>query len=343
MNRLKEILVEKGTISGERKNPLQPLLDDHTVSEIYINGPLDIYTKREGKKTKKEHASFADHEHIKDVLDRISDETPLRITRAEATVIIEKKRLLDRKALDRNKSLAGGLHNMLALFTKARANIVITGQSGTLKSTLLDTLLDETGNDRLVVIDPKGEIRPRPNAVILHRTDNALDEALRLKAETIAINDVPVCLPDLLDIMLSGVNCIFTLEAATEDCARDLLLLKSAETYPNIPFKILKRLVFQTMDILVRMKRSAYLFDDQIVAEEVSAFTIGSSPYQKHETLYLSTLASYGGECANPALPCFIYKNKGLTSRLRDKLFSAGIRDKWLTEKFKWEDSRSCY
>lgn len=338
MSKLKELLVERGAISGERKDPIQPLLDDPAVSEIFINGPLDIFARREGK-IKKEHASFADHEHINDVLSRIADETPHKVIRAKPAFVIEKKKVLDRKILEHNQSLAGGIHKMLALFMKAKANMVIAGQSGMLKSTLLDALLDETGSDRLVVIDPKGEIRPRPNAIILHRTGKeALDMALRLKAERIAINDDPSCLPDLLDIMLSGVSCVFTLEADTEKHASDLLLLKIAERHPHIPFAVLKRMVYLTMDALVHMERR-WRHDDPVVANCVSVFAVSKSMYQKSAEAFMPALAYYGGSYGDPRASCYYNKDSGIPFRLQNKLSLAGIPDKELLDKFSRERS----
>jgi hypothetical protein len=335
LSKLKELLVERGTVSGERKDPIQPLLDDSAVSEIFINGPLDIFARREGK-LKKEHVSFADFEHINDVLSRIADETPHKVIQVKPAFVIEKKKVLDRKVLERNQSLAGGIHKMLALFMKAKANMVITGRSGMLKSTLLDVLLDETGSDRLVVIDPKGEIRPRPNAVILHRTgSDALDMALRLKAERIAINDDPSCLPNLLDIMLSGVSCVFTLEAATERCAKDLLFLKAAESHPHVPFAALKRMIHLTMDLLVHMEHRWH--NEPVVADKVSAFAVYSSVYKAGDELCMPTLAYYGGNYSDPRASCYYNKDSGIPFRLRNKLSLAGIPDKELVDKFNRE------
>ena len=51
--------------------PLEPLLQDETVTDILVNGPFDIYVERQGK-LEKTTAQFRDGQHVINVAQRIA-------------------------------------------------------------------------------------------------------------------------------------------------------------------------------------------------------------------------------------------------------------------------------
>src|SRR6266567_4546404 len=46
--------------------PIQPLLDDPTVSEVMVNGPNLVYAERKGK-LEKTDVKFKDNDHVREV------------------------------------------------------------------------------------------------------------------------------------------------------------------------------------------------------------------------------------------------------------------------------------
>src|SRR5215470_18687088 len=50
--------------------PIEPLMQDPTVSDILVNGPRDIYVERRGK-LERARAMFRDDAHLMQVIDRI--------------------------------------------------------------------------------------------------------------------------------------------------------------------------------------------------------------------------------------------------------------------------------
>src|SRR5947209_4648718 len=50
--------------------PIQPLLDDDSISEVMVNGPKQVYIERKGKVLRTE-VTFHDDEHVMRVIDRI--------------------------------------------------------------------------------------------------------------------------------------------------------------------------------------------------------------------------------------------------------------------------------
>src|SRR5437588_1189350 len=65
MRILQEILDE---VTGY--GPIQPLLQDESISEIMVNGPKQIYVERDGRLTKTDR-HFRDNQHVMRIIERI--------------------------------------------------------------------------------------------------------------------------------------------------------------------------------------------------------------------------------------------------------------------------------
>ena len=58
--------------------PLEPLLDDPTVTEIMVNGPDKVYVERDGQLNRTD-VTFDDEAHLRRVIDRIVTQVGRRI------------------------------------------------------------------------------------------------------------------------------------------------------------------------------------------------------------------------------------------------------------------------
>ncbi len=165
--------------------PIEPLLDDPTISEVMVNGPSRIYYERKGRL----HLSdlqFEDDDHVRRVIDRIV--SPLGRHVDEASPIVDARlpdgsrvnviippisligptitiRKFAREQLTVHDLIRfGSLNSDMAEFLKAcvigRVNIVISGGTGSGKTTLLNVLSNFIPDDeRIVSIEDSAELQ----------------------------------------------------------------------------------------------------------------------------------------------------------------------------------------
>ena len=145
---------------------LQPLMDDPRVEEIIINGPLRLFTIRDGRKEQIEGVYFENDEELRQLVKRVVSSAGRRLDEASPMVDV---RLRDgsrlnavippasarwtsitiRKFVMRAQSLAqlvelGALSSAAAEFlegaVQAGVNILVSGPTGAGKTTLLNAL-----------------------------------------------------------------------------------------------------------------------------------------------------------------------------------------------------------
>ena len=173
--------------------PITDLLEDDTVTEIMVNSPKDIYVEIDGKIVKDESVSFINDTHIIRTIQRMVQ--PLGKTIDAANPMVD-ARLRDgsrlnaiipplslkgpvvtirkfAKNLDGIEDLLrkGTLTNDMALFldacVKAKLNIIISGGTGTGKTTLLNILSSFIDNsERIVTIEDAAELKLNQQHVI---------------------------------------------------------------------------------------------------------------------------------------------------------------------------------
>ena len=145
--------------------PIEPLLRDPTISEVMVNGPDEVYYERDGIIYDAE-ATFRDEAHILKMVDRIvasigrhvDEASPMvdarladgsrvnviipPLTPRSPVVTIRKFRQdrYDMADLVRIGTLSEGMAEVLTACVKAKLNIVVSGGTGTGKTTLLNAL-----------------------------------------------------------------------------------------------------------------------------------------------------------------------------------------------------------
>ena len=173
--------------------PITDLLDNDEITEIMVNGCNDIYVEIDGKLVKEESVSFINDTHIVRTIQRIVE--PLGRTIDAANPMVD-ARLRDGSRLNAvipplslkgpvltirkfNKELdgiedllrKGSLTMHMAMFleasVKAKLNIIISGGTGTGKTTLLNILSGFIGNEeRIITIEDAAELKLHQNHVI---------------------------------------------------------------------------------------------------------------------------------------------------------------------------------
>ncbi len=172
--------------------PLQPLLEDDTITEIMVNGAKNIYVERRGK-LQRVPLTFESNEHVMRIIERIVAPLGRRIDESSPYVdarlpdgsrvnaIIPPVSLigpvLTIRKFSKNPFTVDQLIQFGSLTTealqfldaavKARINIVISGGTGSGKTTLLNVLSSFIPSDeRILTIENAAELQLRQEHVI---------------------------------------------------------------------------------------------------------------------------------------------------------------------------------
>jgi pilus assembly protein CpaF len=165
--------------------PLEPLLQDAVITEVMVNGPKQIYVERHGK-IEKTNVTFEDEEHLMRIIDRIvaplgrrvDESSPMvdarlpngfRVNATIPPLSLEGPLLTIRKFaqtpytaqdLVANGTLTSKMVDFLSACVEARINIVISGATGTGKTTLLNVISEFIPNDeRIITIEDTAELQ----------------------------------------------------------------------------------------------------------------------------------------------------------------------------------------
>lgn len=172
--------------------PISDLLMDNTITEIMVNGPLDIFVERKGKILKVEN-EFRDDKHVMHIIDKIIsplgrrvDESsplvdarlpdgsrvniiipPLAVRGPSITIRKFSKDPLTTKDLITFGALNGDIAEFLRLCVKGRINVLVSGGTGSGKTTLLNVLSSYIPEDeRIVTIEDAAEVQLQQSHVV---------------------------------------------------------------------------------------------------------------------------------------------------------------------------------
>jgi len=171
--------------------PLEPLLQDPTVSDILVTTPKLVYVERFGK-LHRTPVEFKDNAHLLRIIERIvsrvgrrvDESSPLvdarlpdgsRVNAVIAPIAVDGPLLSIRRfrrdpiladELVRNLALTEGMLTVAQSCVKARLNIIISGGTGAGKTTLLNVLSGYVPeNERIVTIEDAAELQLRQTHV----------------------------------------------------------------------------------------------------------------------------------------------------------------------------------
>jgi pilus assembly protein CpaF len=172
--------------------PLEILLNDTEISEIMVNGPRHIYVERKGKLTKSD-VVFNNDEHVMRVIDRIisplgrrcDESSPMVDARlpdgSRVNAVIRpislvgpclsirkfKKEGITVEDMIRFGTLNREMAEFLSASVRARLNIVVSGGTGSGKTTTLNALSSFIPEDeRIVTVENAAELQLRQDHVV---------------------------------------------------------------------------------------------------------------------------------------------------------------------------------
>jgi pilus assembly protein CpaF len=172
--------------------PLQRLLDDPSVTEIMVNGPDMVYVERDGRLTRSD-ARFTSEEHLRRIIERIVSRVGRRID--ESSPLVD-ARLADGSRVNavipplafggssltirkfskdpfkvhdllRFGTLTPEMAELLQACVEARLNIIVSGGTGTGKTTLLNVLSSFIPEgERIITIEDAVELQLQQEHIV---------------------------------------------------------------------------------------------------------------------------------------------------------------------------------
>lgn len=190
--RLRNMIATEALAEISGYGPIQPLLDDPTITEVMVNGPHKIYIEREGK-LYRQNRVFRDDAHLMRIIDRIvlplgrriDESSPLvdarlpdgsRVNAIIPPLAVDGPTLTVRK-FARVPYTAEDLISfgtmtdwMVELFracVKAKLSILISGGTGSGKTTTLNVMSSFVPSDeRIVTIEDAAELQLQQEHVV---------------------------------------------------------------------------------------------------------------------------------------------------------------------------------
>jgi pilus assembly protein CpaF len=172
--------------------PLEPLLKDHTISDILVNRYDRVYIERAGK-LELTGLSFKDNQHLMQIIERIVSRVGRRVDESSPMVdarLADGSRvnaIIPPLALDgaclsirrfgrdpvtarnmiENHTLTEAMLELLSIMVKGRLNLLISGGTGAGKTTLLNVLSGYIPNvERIVTIEDAAELQLKQEHIV---------------------------------------------------------------------------------------------------------------------------------------------------------------------------------
>jgi pilus assembly protein CpaF len=292
MERLAEELVDELTGFG----PLEVLLRDKTVTEILVNGPNKVFIEREGVLHHSD-LRFIDSHHVERVIQRIlaplgrrlDESSPMvdarlpdgsRVNAIIPPIALDgpcvsirkfRKDMLRSSDLVAMQTIDQPIYDFLESAVSKRCNILISGGTGTGKTTMLNVLSQMIHTQqRLVTIEDVAELQlGHPHVVRLEtrppnaeghgevRASDLIRNALRMRPDRIILGEIRgVEVLDVMTAMNTGHDGSMSTVHANN--AQDALLRLETLvglTGRQIAEKTLRQMICAALDVIIQLTR----------------------------------------------------------------------------------------
>jgi pilus assembly protein CpaF len=276
--------------------PLEPFLQDPTICDILVNTHKQIYVERFGKLELTE-AGFKDDAHLRRIIDKIVSAVGRRIdescpmvdarlpdgSRVNAIIpplsidgpILSIRRFavepLELEDLIKFKALTPEIGELLKGIVKAKLNILVSGGTGTGKTTLLNVLSRFIpSNERIVTIEDSAELQLKQEHVVRLETRpsniegkgevtqrDLVRNSLRMRPDRIIVGEVRGGeVLDMFQAMNTGHDG--SLSSIHANSPRDALMrleTLAAMTGLNIQSIFIRKYISSALNIIVHLAR----------------------------------------------------------------------------------------
>ena len=292
----KEAAIEHVVDEVTGLGPIQPLLRDSTISEIMVNGPQDVYFERNGIIYESE-LRFRDQAHIYRIIDHIvaaigrhvDEASPMVDARwqdgsrvnivipplaPKSPIVTIRKFLGDRYTMEdliEGGTLSVEMAKVLEGCVKARLNMVISGGTGSGKTTLMNSISAfMSDRERIVTIEDPLELKLQQKHVVSLEARPASSErvgevnqrdlvrnALRMRPDRIIVGEVRGAEAfDMLQAMNTGHDgSITTVHANSPRDAlsriENMVLMAGLE----LPVRMIHEQIASALDVIIQISR----------------------------------------------------------------------------------------
>ncbi|MBM4285396.1 MAG: CpaF family protein [Deltaproteobacteria bacterium] len=331
--------------------PLEPLLHDHNVGDILVNGYNQIYVERQGK-LMLSHVRFTDNGHLMKIIEKIASGVGRRVDESCPMVdarlpdgsrvnAIIPPLALDGPSLSIRKfakdpikahhliefgAITPEINQVLEGMVTARLNILISGGTGTGKTTFLNVLSSFIPNDeRIVTIEDSAELQLQQEHIVRLETRppnleglgeitqrDLVRNALRMRPDRIILGEVRQGEAlDMLQAMNTGHDgSLATVHANSPRDALTRLETMVSMAGLNIPDKAIRQQIASAIDVVIQLAR----------------LSDGS-----RKMMGLHEIVGMEGDVITMQ-EIFAYRLMGLTEdrKVRGKFVTSGIRPKFM-------------
>lgn len=292
----RQLIIKQITDEVLGLGPLEPLLADATVSDILVNGHASVYVERHGK-LQRTDVRFRDDQHLLNIIDRIVSSLGRRIDESSPLVDARLKDgsrvnaiipplaidgpslsirrfavdLLNAESLIQMDTLTPAIALVLKAIVRGRMNVLVSGGTGTGKTTMLNVLSSFIPhNERIVTIEDSAELQLQQPHVVRLETRPANIEgrgevnqrelvrnSLRMRPDRIVIGEVRG--PEALD-MLAAMNTghdgsLTTIHANSPRDALGRVENMVAMSGATFPIKALRQQIASAIDVVIQLER----------------------------------------------------------------------------------------
>lgn len=293
---VRQLVIKQITDEVLGLGPLEPLLMDHSVSDILVNGHGSVYVERHGK-LQRTDVRFRDDQHLLNIIDRIVSSLGRRIDESSPLVDARLKDgsrvnaiipplaidgpslsirrfavdLLSAESLAQMGTLTPAIALVLKAIVRGRLNVLVSGGTGTGKTTMLNVLSSFIPhNERIVTIEDSAELQLQQPHVVRLETRPANIEgrgevnqrelvrnSLRMRPDRIVIGEVRGAEAlDMLTAMNTGHDgSLTTIHANTARDALGRIENMVSMTGATFPIKALRQQIASAIDVVIQLER----------------------------------------------------------------------------------------
>jgi pilus assembly protein CpaF len=276
--------------------PLEPLMKDPTVSDVLVNTYKNVYVERFGKLETTE-TRFKDDLHLRKIIDKIVSAVGRRIdescpmvdarladgSRVNAIIpplaldgpMLSIRRFavdpLELNDLISLKTLTPEIGELIQAIVQSRLNVLLSGGTGTGKTTLLNVLSRFIpGDERIITIEDSAELQLQQEHVVRLETRPANIEgkgeinqrdlvrnSLRMRPDRIIVGEVRGAeVLDMLQAMNTGHDgSLTTIHANSPREALMRMETLLAMTGLNISVEAVRRYISSALNVIIQLSR----------------------------------------------------------------------------------------